>query len=435
MILWLLLTLMTSLAAVLISAPFIRRSERRRSASDLPVYQDQLKEVEIEAAQGFIDPAQAESASMEIKRRILAADRPIDTSSRPLTHEERNFALVAVTGIVVLGSVGLYALTGRPELAGSTPGQDGQPRRDISRDLSALLNPSMTSQAPSPAAQGQTRPPGELGSVDEMIQRLVARLQRNPKDREGWRTLGWSYFSTERYDEAVDAYAKAIELNPTSAEYRSARIEALVHAANGTVTADARSAIEDTLKIDPKNVRARYYLGLAKEQAGDKAAALKDWTEVLADADPGEPLLPDLKKRVAALGGNTGATTASSNIATSPKGPSSGLLETLKAQERSQSSAPVAKGPTPDDIRNAEAMTTSDRTAMIRTMVDGLASRLEKSPRDVDGWIKLIRSRVVLGETDAAKQSLDRALKVFARNDDAERSRIIDAAQQLGITP
>jgi cytochrome c-type biogenesis protein CcmH len=416
---------MTTVAAVLVSAPLIRNSERRRVASDLAVYQDQLREVETEAAQGFIDPDQAESASMEIKRRILAADRPIETSSRALADSERSFSLVAVTGIVVLGSVGLYAATGRPELARAISGQATRAWVDSSRDRSAFVNPPVDSSA----AQG------ELPSVDEMIQRLVARLQRNPKDAEGWRTLGWSYFSTERYDEAVEAYAKAVELNPTSAEYLSARSEAIIYAANGTVTAAARGAIEGALKIDPKNVRARYYLGLAKEQAGDKVAALKEWAEALGDADPAEPLLPNLRKHVAALGGNAGANAAFSKIATSPQAPRATLIEALRAQEQPQPSAPVAKGPTADDVRNAEAMTPSDRMAMIRSMVDGLAIRLEKSPRDVDGWIKLIRSRVVLGETDAAKQSLDRALKAFASDDVVERNRIIDAAHQLGINP
>jgi cytochrome c-type biogenesis protein CcmH len=71
--------------------------------------------------------------------------------------------------------------------------------------------------------------------------------------------------------------------------------------------------------------------------------------------------------------------------------------------------------------------------AMIRGMVDGLAGRLEQSPRDREGWIKLIRSRTVLREMDAAKQALDRALKVFADSPHDQR-RIIAAAEQLGLT-
>jgi cytochrome c-type biogenesis protein CcmH len=71
---------------------------------------------------------------------------------------------------------------------------------------------------------------------------------------------------------------------------------------------------------------------------------------------------------------------------------------------------------------------------MIQGMVDSLARRLEQSPRDADGWIKLIRSRVVLGEADLAKGALARGLAVFA-DDKQEQDRIAAAAQQLGLSP
>lgn len=71
---------------------------------------------------------------------------------------------------------------------------------------------------------------------------------------------------------------------------------------------------------------------------------------------------------------------------------------------------------------------------MIRGMVDGLANRLEQQPRDSEGWIKLIRSRVVLGDAELANKSLKRALSVFSE-DGPERTQIVDAARQLGLGP
>jgi cytochrome c-type biogenesis protein CcmH len=78
-------------------------------------------------------------------------------------------------------------------------------------------------------------------------------------------------------------------------------------------------------------------------------------------------------------------------------------------------------------------MAPGDRSAMIRGMVDRLASRLEKSPRDADGWIKLMQSRVVLGETELAKQALARGMEAFT-DDTQQRDRIVAAAQQLGLS-
>jgi len=77
-------------------------------------------------------------------------------------------------------------------------------------------------------------------------------------------------------------------------------------------------------------------------------------------------------------------------------------------------------------------MLPAHRSAMIRAMVDGLTNRLERSHVTRTDGSKLIRSRVVLGESNLAKQALARGLEVFA-DDGPERDRIAAAAQQLGL--
>lgn len=46
---------------------------------------------------------------------------------------------------------------------------------------------------------------------------------------------------------------------------------------------------------------------------------------------------------------------------------------------------------------------------MIRSMVDGLERKLAADGADLDGWLRLIRARGVLGEADKARQSYDTA--------------------------
>src|SRR6516164_1628162 len=326
MTLWLVLTVMIAVAAVLVSTPFIRRFERSRleTAGHLAVYRDQLNAIDSEAAQGFIDDAQAESARLEIKRKVLAADRADEPARPALGPAERKFALTAVTAIVTFGSILLYAVVGSPELPSASPAQARmeQPlgaRLTLSTPPStepaarpALSTPSSTEPAArlalstppgtEPAApQTTAQPQTGLPSVEEMTQRLQAKLQRNPEDVEGWRMLGWAYFNIEHYADAADAYSKAIELRPDAAEYRSARGEALVRDAGGTVSAAAKTDFEEALKLDAKDARARFFIGLAKQQDGDKAAALSDWTTLLAEANPSEPWFADLKQRLAEL--------------------------------------------------------------------------------------------------------------------------------------
>ncbi len=446
MILWLILTAMISAAAVLMSAPFIRRQERSRlqSAGNLAVYRDQLKEIESELAQGLIDGLQADNASTEIKRRILAAGNADEASGTPLSRHERNFAVTSVTAMVIFGSILLYVVVGSPELPSASPTRASAERQvattsatstpsTLAATQAVARSPSAPPAPPSaPAVNGQ--PQTGLPPVEEMIERLQTRLQRNSKDPEGWRMLGWSYFSLERFADAADAYAKAIELRPDSADFHSARGEALVRGADGVVTREASKEFEQALQLDSKDPRARFFTGLAKEQAGDKQAALSDWNNLLADAAPTESWLPELKQRIAELRKDPGDTSApppraESNISVDA------MRDFLRTEKAKQQAAETSSGgPTAEDVRKAEKMAPQDRTAMIRGMVDGLAARLDQSPGDADGWIKLIRSRVVLGESELARQSLQRALAFF-KEEGPERDRIVDAARQLGIEP
>ena len=204
----------------------------------------------------------------------------------------------------------------------------------------------------------------------------------------------------------------------------------------------------DALRLDPKEPRARFFLGLAKEQGGDKEAALDDWIAILNETDSTDAWVGDLRQRVTELGQEIGAD-LSKRVHAPPVAPIGGLLETLQRQEQAPDIPNVAPnvaaakvaapnaipnkgGPSAEDVRNAEAMQPADRSAMIQGMVDRLASRLSQSPRDVDGWIRLMRSRQVLGEADAAEETFRFALDVF-KDAPQDQDRISAAARELGL--
>lgn len=450
MTLWLTLTIMTSVAAAWLAVPLLRRSGHPHvedeTAGDVAVYRDQLQEVGRDLRHGQIDAAQAETARTEIKRRILAAGQPLTAPPPALSGRQRSFVIVSSTVIVAVGSAILYAAIGNPGLAnrGLTSIRSASSGALVAGEAGAAsrLDGALPSWHPAVddiASTGRTsggddgQPQTGLPTVEEMTRRLAERLARNPEDVEGWRTLGWSYLNVSRFDDAAKAYAKAIERAPGNAEFHGGRIEALVGAANGVVTPEARAAIGEALKLHPNDGRVRYFAGIASEQDGDKTAALATWTGLLNDASAhlDESWASDLKSRVAGLKrelGTDGAAAAKPAMAAAAPAP------------QMQDGAPVSrppvaaatKGPGPQDMQAAEAMPAADRTAMIRGMVDGLASRLERSPRDADGWIRLIRSRIVLGDGALAKEALARGLAVFS-DDAPERERIAAAARELNV--
>jgi len=70
-------------------------------------------------------------------------------------------------------------------------------------------------------------------------------------------------------------------------------------------------------------------------------------------------------------------------------------------------------GPTAADIAAAEGMSVDDRQLMIQNMVDGLSDKLEDDPSDIEGWVRLLRARGVLGQTDIAQTEILRLEKAF----------------------
>jgi cytochrome c-type biogenesis protein CcmH len=81
-----------------------------------------------------------------------------------------------------------------------------------------------------------------LPDVNAMIERLAARLETTPEDIKGWRMLGWSYFHTGRYEQAATAYARAVKLDPNSAELKLSYEEAQAKASESN-NLDAASSL------------------------------------------------------------------------------------------------------------------------------------------------------------------------------------------------
>ena len=411
---WIILAIIAAFAAGVISAMLFRA----RAPGDPEAAGHQAREAELSNGPGDHSKAGTLATSTQA---AIAESSAEGVAQSGLLAGQRVGRMAALGGLAALVLVGLFASIEQPEL---TTQQSTAARSDGERAIERLA--ALTQ---SPEIE-QSQPVGGLASVDEMIERLASRLKQRPDDPEGWRMLGWSYFSTQRFSESAAAYLKAIELRPAFAEFRSLRGEALVSVANGMVTADAMRVFEEALALDPADPKARFFKGLAKAQAGDTKAALDDWVAILNGADPNEPWFSEIKQRVTALSGEIGVDVSTRGR---PAASSGELLKALAGPPVSASPNAARPGPTAEDVRAADAIAPTDRTAMIRGMVEGLAVRLEQSPHDVEGWIKLIRSRVVLGEADQAKQALDRALAIFD-NAPQERSQIAAAARELGMT-
>jgi cytochrome c-type biogenesis protein CcmH len=75
---------------------------------------------------------------------------------------------------------------------------------------------------------------------------------------------------------------------------------------------------------------------------------------------------------------------------------------------------------------------TAEQREMARGMVARLAARLAENDSDVEAWLRLVRSYLVLGETDKARAAATDARRALA--DDGDKLRRLDSGvKALGV--
>jgi len=390
MMLWMILTLMIALTAAGLTVPLVRRYEQRPSrAKTLDILKGQLAELDSQQAANLIAQAEADALRAEIKRRILAEDRETASPARPLPAAAMPWMALGLVAMVAVSSTALYALMGHPELTSN-------------------------SVASAPAQQANAAAQHPMGEVSTMIAGLESRLQQNPNDASGWQMLGWSYMRTGRPADAAHAYGRAVALDAGNAEYLSAEGEAMVQS-EGKVSDDAAAIFRRAVKGDANDPRSRYFLAIYRDQQGDHAGAMKDFIALLKSAPPDAPWVGQVRNYVEDLAKDQ-------HIDISSQLP--------PAQAAQPQAAPP--GPTGDQVAAAGRMPDADRQAMIHAMVDKLADELKANPHDSGGWVRLMRARMVLGETGKAADAYKQARQAFA-DSAAAQAALQEAAKSLGV--
>ncbi|MBI1205664.1 MAG: c-type cytochrome biogenesis protein CcmI [Azospirillum sp.] len=364
---WIVAAAMTGATVALLLWPLVRRPATsalpERDRFDLAVYRDQLAELDRDLARGVIEAAQAEAARAEIGRRMLAV---AEAGPKPVPQAgtgRRRLAL-AIAVLVPVGVLAIYLPLGRPDL----PGQ--------------------------PFAERDRHREGVPTEIVTAVERLAAKLAQQPDDLPGWLLLGQSYVRMGRPDQGAEALRHAVALSKGAPEVASALGEALTVANQGTVSAEALDAFAQAVAKQPDEPRARFYLSLAKAQSGDLKAALDGWSALLAGSPADAPWVPTVRERIEETAQRLGLDVA--KVMPEPKPPA-------------HPETAGAPGPSSGDVAAARAMAPADRQQMIRGMVEGLATRLDKEPGDIAGWLRLARAYEVLNEPEKRLDALHRA--------------------------
>ncbi len=239
-----------------------------REHPDVAVYKDQLREIDREIERGVLAEADAESARLEISRRLLAA---ADIEDTPVTAQRASLKPVTMALVVIMPFAALATY-----LTLGSPGLPGQP---YAERLNAPLE-----QLP----------------VEGLVARLELRLEQEPDDVRGWRLIAPIYLQLGRYGEAINAFGRIMQIEGREADALAGLGEALTLSGDGIVPPPAIRAFEAALEMDEQHPRSRFYLALAKAQTGDLVAATQDWKALLEDTPADAPWRAVVESHVAA---------------------------------------------------------------------------------------------------------------------------------------
>jgi cytochrome c-type biogenesis protein CcmH len=218
-------------------------------------------------------------------------------------------------------------------------------------------------------------------TLDDAIARIEAQLKAKPDDLRGWSVIAPAYMQLGRFADAAAALRKVIELDGPTADRETDLGEALMMAKDGDASGEPLELFRSASNRDVKHVRSRYYLASEATRAGDFANAKAQWQALLKLSTGGESWVANAEAGLAAAEAGLGG----------------------------------------DMPANAD----------VASMVEGLSKRLMQSGGTIDEWTRLVRSRLVLGQTEAAQLAYDAARKAYP--DAGDRAELDVLAADNGL--
>ncbi|MEN9460916.1 MAG: hypothetical protein RIS84_936 [Pseudomonadota bacterium] len=255
---WITAAALTALALAFVMPALLKTSKPasqvNQRATNIAIYKERLAELEAEN----LNPEQRELAKLELDQTLL---HDVETPETQITTPRGRWAGIAIGMILPVLAIGGYLKSSDYLLA--------------------------TSEKPAPtdkAAQSKIPP-----NLEEMVQKLVKRLEENPEDTKGWYMLGRSYTVLNRYPEAIVAYTKALALagneNP---QLFVDFAETLGMSANGDLAGRPVELLKTALSLNPELPKALWLAGLASAQSKDYAMAVEYWQRLLAQIPENE---------------------------------------------------------------------------------------------------------------------------------------------------
>jgi len=251
--------LLTLLIMAWVARPLLRPAKQTGVSSqglNTAIYRDQLQALERDLTSGAISATDYEATKDEVQLRLLddTAAPALKASSTHKYFWSARGSAVAIALLFSLGAPLLYGLLGAP----------------------AAINPVAAQKA----ADDQ---------VEQMVNKLAARLKTNPNDQKGWAMLARSFKVMGRFDEAEAAFVKAGDLVNTEPDLLVDYADLMAVRANNNIEGKPLELVNKALALNPQHPMGLMMSGVAAYRRSDFKGAVAQWEKLLTLLEPGSP--------------------------------------------------------------------------------------------------------------------------------------------------
>jgi len=284
-----------------------------REASNVAILRDQLRELDADLGNGTLSREQYDQARAELERRVLDESKAASAPAKATPSAAAAWTAAIVAGALPIAALVIYVALGNFDafspIAARDTGGAAAGRHDISPE-----------------------------QIDKMIAEVVARLEKDPGNVQGWTVLARTYYALNRYPEAVRAFERAVALAPQDANLLADYADALGATQGGSLQGKPLELVERALAADPTQWKALALAGTAAFDRKDYAKAVAYWEQLKTSVPPGSAIAQSIDSSIAEareLGGLKGGGAPPVAIAKAPPASATRAPKAETASEKS----------------------------------------------------------------------------------------------------
>ncbi|WP_394132472.1 c-type cytochrome biogenesis protein CcmI [Shewanella maritima] len=258
---WIFIALAVTVSLLMIWVPHFRQQkllqaeeENVRKETNLELFNERLGILEKELEDELLDQQEFESLKKELEVNLLQNMKQESNDSLKEAAKPKSVLWPAIMTVSVFAVCGYFY-----------------------QQLGAYEELSNPPQAAADPHQGMT----QEQMMAQRVQMMEAQVQADPNNSQAWFSLGHAYISASKYNQAIAAFDKVMELVGTHSELLGPKATAMYYSAGQKITPQIQVIIDQSLELDPSDPSTLLLVGMDSFFTANYQKAIDAWQLIL----------------------------------------------------------------------------------------------------------------------------------------------------------